>query len=116
MDDDDKKKPADDDDSDVELEGLDLEGDEEAADVVEDSEKLSNADNTMDEDEDISVEQRAHEDHDEMEAARKERMELMAAEAKQIASGTSMGKASVEEQLQYLLGQSEVFAHFLAGA
>ena len=47
-----------------------------------------------------------------MEAARKEQMELMASESKKVAQPTG---SSVSEQLQYLLNQSEVFAHFLAG-
>jgi len=125
--DDDKKntkKPAeaddddDDDDSAVDLEGMDLEDDDEqVVDEVEVSEKALNNADTMDEVDEI----REHEDHDEMEEARKERLELMAAEVKEVAppavtaSDGRNNAASVEEQLQYLLGQSEVFAHFLAG-
>jgi hypothetical protein len=114
---DDEKKMAaadDADDSDVELEGMDLEGLDEPAgdDDLDEADKLSNAD--VMEDDDDKGSQLAHEDHDELEAAKNERMELMAAEAKMIADAP-LGKASVEEQLQYLLGQSEVFAHFLAG-
>jgi hypothetical protein len=82
----------------------DEEGDEEA-------EKSSNAETSPFEDEEETT-KLATKDHDEMEAARIERMELMAAEHNQVAAPTG---ASVEEQLQYLLGQSEVFAHFLAG-
>jgi hypothetical protein len=108
---DDTKKAAEDEDSDVELEGMDLEGDEPAMDEAE---KLSNADTPDDDDDEEAGSQLAHDDHDELEAAKREQMELMAAEAKNIAEAP-LGKASVEEQLQYLLGQSEVFAHFLAG-
>ena len=52
------------------------------------------------------------EDHDEMEAARKEQRELMAAESAQVQEPEGN---SVESRLQYLLQKSEVFAHFLAG-
>ena len=109
----DDKKTSEGDDSDVELEGVDLEDDEPAGEEdVAESEKLSsNAD--MDDDVDEELE---HDDQDELEAARKERLELMAAESKKVVPEPPVGgKASVEEQLEYLLGQSEVFAHFLAG-
>lgn len=55
-----------------------------------------------------------------LEAAKKERMELIAAEQKALASAQGsdvmdQGKATLEEKFSYLMGQSEVFAHFLAG-
>jgi hypothetical protein len=104
-----------DDDSDVEIEGMDLEGDD--ADEMEEAEKSSNAETAsnvedIDDDEDEEVKKLETEDHDETEAARKEQMELMAAEQEKVAAPKG---ASVEEQLEYLLAQSEVFAHFLAG-
>lgn len=108
-----RKSPADDDDSDIELEGVDLDDDEPVEDDLAELEKVSMA-NVEDNDDDIADE-RAHEDHDEYEEARKERMELMASEAKQVSAPGPSKKASAEEQLEYLLGQSEVFAHFLAG-
>jgi SWI/SNF-related matrix-associated actin-dependent regulator of chromatin subfamily A member 5 len=99
------------DSDDVEIEGMDLDGDDDE-EGDEEAEKSSNAETSSAlEDEEVTT-KLATEDHDEMEAARIERMELMAAEQKQVAAPTG---ASVEEQLQYLLGQSEVFAHFLAG-
>lgn len=109
----DNKKSSEGDDSDVELEGVDLEDDEPTGeDEVVESEKLGS--NDMDDDVDEDLE---HDDHDELEAARKERLELMAAEAKKVLpEAPRMGKASVQEQLDYLLSQSEVFAHFLAGS
>ena len=57
------------------------------------------------------------EDQDELETAHRERMELMAAERKRAAeeAPNDDGTASVGEKLQFLLAQSEVFAHFLAG-
>ena len=53
----------------------------------------------------------ATEDQDELEAVHRERMELMVVEQKKVADPA----ASAEEKLQHILGQSEVFAHFLAG-
>ena len=50
----------------------------------------------------------------ELDAARKERLELIAAEQKKI-NVPNEGAASKEDKLNYLLSQSEVFAHFLAG-
>lgn len=115
----DKKQPAveaENDESDVELEGVDLDDDEpadEEDEYVDDDAMDTTTDPQKD---DEGAVEREHEDHDEYEAARKERMELMASESKQVGKAApSAGKASVEEQLQYLLGQSEVFAHFLAG-
>ena len=108
----------DDDDSDVEMEGMDLDGDEEAEEeAMDDNDDEEAAAPESAAENDAQVDKLEHEDHDELEEAKRERMELMAAEAKQIAAPSDKigGKASVEEQLQYLLGQSEVFAHFLAG-
>lgn len=123
-----EKKPPEngDDDSDVEIEGMDMEGDDEveASDDVEkssnaenDNETEPNASNNKEKDDDNPANDEATaklatDDHNEMEAARKEQMELMAVESKKAA--TPKG-ASVQEQLKYLLNQSEVFAHFLAG-
>ena len=113
---DDKKPPAEDDDSDFEIEGMDLEGDDEE---MEDTEKGSNADGESSDSADDAaagdeetIDKLATEDHDEMEAAKKEQMELMEAERKQVIAPAEKG-ASAEEQLQYLLAQSDVFAHFL---
>jgi hypothetical protein len=99
--------------SDVELEGMD---------VDEDEEQLG------DEDEDDGIPQVAaavsavappspavdktlhDEELRDLEAARRERMELLAAESKKI-----QPPATKQEQLDYLMAQSDVFAHFLAG-
>ena len=51
----------------------------------------------------------------ELEAARKERMELLASEQKKIMNQVPSEKDSHEDKIQYLISQSEVFAHFLAG-
>ncbi|MGK3743157.1 MAG: hypothetical protein ACI8RD_014232 [Bacillariaceae sp.] len=113
------KDGIDDDDSDVEMEGMDLESDDEVADTdpvdgvdapTDDNDNTSNAREEVNE-------KLATEDQDELEAAHKERMELMTAERKKVAEAAPNddGTASVGEKLQFLLAQSEVFAHFLAG-
>jgi hypothetical protein len=91
--------------SDVELEGMD---------VDEDEEQLGDED----EDEDggspqvaAAVDKTLHDEElRDLEAARRERMELLAAESKKI-----QPPATKQEQLDYLMAQSDVFAHFLAG-
>ena len=50
------------------------------------------------------------EERRDLELARKERMELLAAESNKI-----QAPATKQEQLDYLMAQSDVFAHFLAG-
>lgn len=58
----------------------------------------------------------ALEEAKELEAARKERMELLAAEQKKLAEKVAnQGAATLEDKFQYLVSQSDVFAHFLAG-
>jgi hypothetical protein len=113
----DDKPPAKDDyedDSDVEIEGMDLDdGDEE--EEVFDASNDADAEEPLVEDEAADEKEKlANEDHDEMEAAKRERIELMEAERKQVAAPDE-NSSSAEERLQYLLAQSEVFAHFLAG-
>jgi DNA-binding domain len=108
------------DDSDVELEGMDLEG----VDVDEDGDAVGEDDIGVVEMGDLQEsptvadeadDKHAKEDHDEMEEARREQMELMAAEKNKISKPALEEKASVAEKLEFLLAQSEVFAHFLAG-
>jgi len=57
-----------------------------------------------------------------MEEARRERLELIAAEQKQHATAAASSVAADNDhpvdpgaRLEYLLAQSDVFAHFLAG-
>jgi hypothetical protein len=109
------KDGVDDNNSDVEMEGMDLESDDEVADTDPVDAPTDN-DNTSNAREEVS-EKLATEDQDELEAAHRERMELMAAERKRVAeeAPNDDGTASVGEKLQFLLAQSEVFAHFLAG-
>lgn len=111
-------KDADDGDSDVELEGMDLEGDDDGegdddADADVDMEPATDSTNTEDDKE--VTDKLAHDDQDEFEAAHRERTELMAAERKKVAAPDE-GNATMQDKLQYLLSQSEVFAHFLAGS
>jgi hypothetical protein len=108
------------DDSDVELEGVDLDGvdddqggdgggedDDGDVEMGDRQESPTAADEADD--------KHARDDHDEMEEARREQMELMAAEKSKINKPTLGDKASAAEKLEFLLAQSEVFAHFLAG-
>ena len=109
-----KKHGPEDEDSDVDLEGMDLDGDdEEMEETVDDDDSPDYADEAAAGNEE-AIDKLATEDHDELEAAKRERMELMESERKQVIAPDSTS-ASASEQLQYLLAQSEVFAHFLAG-
>ena len=104
-------------DSDVELEGMDLEGDDGDADDSADVDMEEPSAETEPETE--ATEKLAHDDQDELEAAHRERKELMAAEQKKAASQfneTGMSNATMQQKLQYLISQSDVFAHFLAGS
>ena len=111
-------KDTDDGDSDVELEGMDLEGDEGDGDDVDvDMEATTVAtDSPSAEDDKEATDKLATEDQDEFEAAHRERTELMAAERKKAAALTEDSNVTTESKLHYLLSQSEVFAHFLAGS
>lgn len=107
----------DDNDSDVELEGMDLEGDDGDADDSADVDMEEPSAEAEPETE--ATEKLAHDDQDELEAAHRERKELMAAEQKKAASqfnDTGMSNATMQQKLQYLISQSDVFAHFLAGS
>jgi hypothetical protein len=101
--------------SDVEMEGVDLDGDE----GVEDDD-VGGEDEEMEAAEVGDAGLLETEDQDELEAARRERSELMAAEQGATAAPAAAGlqndsTTSMEEKLTYLLAQSDVFAHFLAG-
>ena len=93
------------------------------ADEVDDDDAAKDNSSAPAEEEHKSDEEHEREDSAEIEAARKERMALMAAEGKDkaTASGGKGGeqaegaKVDPNEKFQYLMGQSEVFAHFLAG-
>jgi SWI/SNF-related matrix-associated actin-dependent regulator of chromatin subfamily A member 5 len=119
--DDEAKKPAasnNGEDSDVEIEGMDLDDMEEGGDDnynndEDDDAAMKDKDSPEQSDEEDFKHEK--EDHDEMEEARREQMELMAAERSKISEPALGENASAAEKLEYLLGQSEVFAHFLAG-
>lgn len=106
-------------DSDVEMEGMDLEDDdgvaEENVDMETSPDAIANEGPSTDDEDKGVIDKLAHDDQDELEAARKERMELMAAEQKKVAQSLDSNEATMADKLQYLLSQSEVFAHFLAG-
>jgi hypothetical protein len=104
---DDNAAAADDDaaDSDVELEGMDID-EEEEEDVGDDvvvEEVVPPTSPAVDK----KLEQDERRD---LEEAKRERMELIAAESKKIAA-----PATKQDRLNYLMAQSDVFAHFLAG-
>jgi hypothetical protein len=64
----------------------------------------------------IQIDDLAKQEAAELDEARKEKLELIAAEQKKLSNVMpNQGTATKEEKLNYLLSQSEVFAHFLAG-
>ena len=99
--------------------------------LADDNEPTANLKDDEEEEEHQSDIEHQKEDHLELEKARKERMDLMAAELKREqdeqkkaaekkkGSGGKEGEGGGEvvpfDKFQYLVGQSEVFAHFLAG-
>ena len=138
MQDEDKKLPAatagqpklaedDDDNSDVELEGMDMDEDDAIPDD-DDADDDANANAGIDADREDSPDHLQHENEDkqheqedlqELEAARQERMELMAEELKrekEQQDEQQLPDVDPNSKFQFLIGQSEVFAHFLAGA
>ena len=101
--------------------GIDQEGDEEKEEDLEDvvmSEENNNdsssSSNDKKTDDNAELTKLASEEAKELEEAKKERQELMAHEQQAIRSQYNNDK-DPETKLQYLLAQSEVFAHFLAG-
>lgn len=112
-----KKLRKEDDDSDCEIEGMDMEGDDEEMEVddVAESNECDDVSPDGNDRDDEATKKLAQAEHDEMEAAKEEQMELMEAERKRVAANFDASSSSKEGQLQYLLAQSEVFAYFLAG-
>ena len=106
--------------------GMDLDDDEPMAPEEDDDEPTANLKDDDEEEHQSDIEHQK-EDHLELEKARKERMDLMAAELKREqdeqkkAAEKKKGGSGKEgevvpfDKFQYLVGQSEVFAHFLAG-
>ena len=97
--------------------GIDEEGIHDAEDDDDDDADMANVDESESgsRGEKESVDEGlADEEAEELEEARRERVELMAAEREAIAQDEGGGDEP-DSKLQYLLAQSEVFAHFLAG-
>jgi SWI/SNF-related matrix-associated actin-dependent regulator of chromatin subfamily A member 5 len=107
-----KGPPEEEDDSDIEVEGMDLDEEEEETSNTEDvaTSDATSPDTADDEDETL-----AQEELKELEEVRKERQELIAAEQKKLAAEIPP-KATAEDRLKYIMAQSDVFAHFLAGS
>jgi SWI/SNF-related matrix-associated actin-dependent regulator of chromatin subfamily A member 5 len=108
------------------------EDDEEIAPPEEDDDvimpPLGDDDDDDDEEHQKSDLEHEREDHEELEAARRERMELLEAELRRkreedmpvLTGGVTVASpptaAAAFDKFQFLVGQSEVFAHFLAGS
>jgi hypothetical protein len=100
---------------------------DEAAPGADDAEEAEPAADSSDEEHEKEDDAHQQEDLKELEAARKERTDLMEAEltpkkgqggAGAAAAAEGDGEAatgSAFDKFQFLVGQSEVFAHFLAG-
>mmetsp|Transcript_13792 Transcript_13792/g.29113 ORF Transcript_13792/g.29113 Transcript_13792/m.29113 type:complete len:1161 (-) Transcript_13792:1566-5048(-) len=126
--------PEDDCDSDVEMEGMDMDEDDEQLEDDDAVEEDTNVVGTKHDDvPDSKTQEEEEKEQQELEEARKERMDLMAAELKKqtgvkggdLSKGKEAGAAGdgdgnggegLDSKFQYLIGQSEVFAHFLAGS
>lgn len=117
-----KTDPAADDGSEteeeVELEGMDMDGidnadDDDDATEDEDMEDVATA-AVVEEEKEEEVTALQKDDAAELEAAKRERMELLAAEQKK--AQTKDAPVDPQEKFAYLLSQSDVFAHFLAGS
>ncbi len=97
--------------SDVELEGMDVDEDEEQLGDEDEDDGIAQVAAAAVIPPSPAVDKTLHDEElRDLEAARRERMELLAAESKKI-----QPPATKQEQLDYLMAQSDVFAHFLAG-
>ena len=109
------------DDSDIELDGVDMEDDEDIDEQKSDQVFAECSANTVaaatakNADEDIFANALATKEAAELDAARKERLELIKEEQEAL---KVKGQEATDPQsrLEYLLHQSDVFAHFLAGS
>ena len=110
---DNKSDDIDDDNSDIELDGVDMDDDEDVDMAEEDTAVATSASAVPEEDEE-NMELAAKETA-ELEAARKERLELLKAEQDAMKSKIP-APTDTQSRLEYLLHQSDVFAHFLAGS
>lgn len=101
-----------DDGSDVELEGMDMNDDDDKEDVVieEHSSAIAISPSKG------STEKQLLREKQDLEAARKERMALVASSHKEANETKKTSQQDDrDDRLAYLLSQSDVFAHFLAG-
>lgn len=99
-----------DDDDYVESASMDEDDEEEDAKVLEARKKEAEKEKEVD--------KMALKEQKELEAAKRERMELINAEQKAFAKDHHVPneeKATLQDKFEYLVSQSEVFAHFLAG-
>lgn len=94
---------------------MDLDEEEEKSSADDDAAEESASDAALPSGDDEENEELAQEELKELEEVRKERQELIAAEQKQLASMIPP-KATAEDRLRFLMAQSDVFAHFLAGS
>jgi SWI/SNF-related matrix-associated actin-dependent regulator of chromatin subfamily A member 5 len=92
----------------VEFDGMDMNEEEEEEVAVEEENMVE--EESMALPDDTNTEDLANQDDLEMEETRKERMELMAAETQ-----SAVLPDDAQGRFEYLMQQSEVFAHFLAG-
>ena len=100
-------------DSDVEMEGIDLDGDDEQADDGDDD--AMEVETSDVEKAENGAEQESLEAQ-ELEEARRERRELLASEqAEKKPALQESSTVNMDFKLEYLVQQSDVFAHFLAG-
>jgi SWI/SNF-related matrix-associated actin-dependent regulator of chromatin subfamily A member 5 len=110
------------DDSDVDMTGIDMDDD----DVVEEEEEEEPStdfvvpdqkvnENVGELEDDFAANELAAKEAAELEAVRMERLELIKAEQDAI-KGNERDTADPQSRLEYLLHQSDVFAHFLAGS
>ncbi|GAX28328.1 SWI/SNF-related matrix-associated actin-dependent regulator of chromatin subfamily A member 5 [Fistulifera solaris] len=90
----------------VEFDGMDMNEEVAAVEEEEEEETILPDDTNNNTEDDL-----ANQDDLEMEETRKERMELMAAETK-----STVLPDDAQGRFEYLMQQSEVFAHFLAGS
>jgi SWI/SNF-related matrix-associated actin-dependent regulator of chromatin subfamily A member 5 len=108
--------------SDIELEGVDMEEDDDdsRAEVHDEDSKVAagfneKEENDDDDDDDDAAKQLATKEAAELEATRKERFELLKAEQEAMKNKIPP-PSDTQSRLDYLLHQSDVFAHFLAGS
>jgi SWI/SNF-related matrix-associated actin-dependent regulator of chromatin subfamily A member 5 len=102
-------------DSDIELVGVDMDDDDEVPVDSTDDIIHNEQDRAFEKEEEGIDDELAIQEASELEAARKERLELIKAEQEALKIREKEAK-DPQSRLDYLLHQSDVFAHFLAGS